>query len=100
MLRTLIGDDRAGEAQGGLGYAEVELDAPGGGTGELATRYLVTSVPTLLAFSRGEAQLESKTADGHLLRDREWVRAWLAHEARRGGKGGGGGSLLGNLFGW
>lgn len=77
---------------------EVEYDAPG--NAELGSRYLITSIPTLLAFSRQEAQLNTKVTKLEQLKDKRFLEEWIGREARRGGQGGdGGGGLLGVLFG-
>lgn len=60
----------------------------------------INDIPTLLAFSRGEPQLETKVTWLSNLRDREYLESWLEKEARRGGAGGSGGSnWLSSLFG-
>ena len=119
ICKTLL-EDGVGEKEGGVGYAEVEIDAPD--NGELSQRYVVchflsetasviilrfpnsyvqiTSVPTLLAFSRGEAQLETKVTNAKDLSDQDFLKRWIEQEAARGGQGGAGGKgLLGRLFG-
>jgi hypothetical protein len=80
-----------------VGFVEVEMDAPT--IGDLADRYAVRDVPTLLAFSRGEPQLETKVTDGRALEQREFLIRWIEQEARRGGQGGAGGNWFGGLFG-
>lgn len=83
-------------------YTEVEYDAPEIMRARLGLDYMVNSVPTLLSFDAGEAQVETKVADGTRLRDRRFLEDWIRTEARRhGGRGGGGGvgSLFGGLFG-
>lgn len=53
-------------------------------------------MPTLLAFSRQEAQFDTKMTKPDEMRDEKILREWLVNEARRGGrKGGGGGSIFG-----
>ncbi|PSN62307.1 hypothetical protein BS50DRAFT_578124 [Corynespora cassiicola Philippines] len=54
-------------------------------------------MPTLLAFSRQEAQLETKVTRPDQMRSKDFLRDWLLSEARRGGRAGGAG---GSLFGW
>lgn len=92
-----------GEAEGGVGYCEVEYDAPDVMTAGLGLNYMVNSVPTLLSFDAGEAQIETKVVDGNKLKDRNFLEEWIQTEARRhGGRGGGGGSsgsIFGGLFG-
>lgn len=87
-----------------MGYCEVEYDAPDVMTSGLGLTYMVRNVPTLLSFDAGEAQVETRVADGNKLRDRHFLEEWIRTEARRhgcrgGGGGTGGGSLFGGLFG-
>ncbi|KAF2703561.1 hypothetical protein K504DRAFT_463294 [Pleomassaria siparia CBS 279.74] len=98
IVKSLIEDEKVGEQEGGLGYAEVELDSTL--IGDLGVKFMITSMPTLLAFSRQEAQLETKLVRPEQMKDRNFLRQWLLTEARRGGRAGGaGGSLFGGLFG-
>jgi len=76
-------------------FAEVELDAPD--IGEVAGRYMVTSIPMLLAMSRREPQMETRVTDVNQMKSRKFMEEWLETEAARGGAGGAGGSLFGNL---
>lgn len=105
LLQQLIEAEGVGEAEGGVGYCEIEYDAPDVMTAGLGLTYMINSVPTLLSFDASEAQVETKVADGHRLRDRHFLEEWIRTEARRhGGRGGGGGSggagsLFGGLFG-
>ena len=55
-------------------------------------------MPSLLSFSRQEAQLKTMITSVDEMKDREFLRLWIEDEARRGGSGGGGG-LFGGLFG-
>lgn len=102
LVKSLI-ESGVGEAEGGVTYAEIEYDAPDVMTEGLGLTYMINSVPTLLSFDAGEAQVETKVADGNLLRDRRFVEEWIRKEARRhggrGGGGNGGGGLFGGLFG-
>ena len=84
---------------GGVSFTEVEFDSPT--IGEAAGRYAITSIPTLMAFSRQEAQLETRVTDVNEMKDRQFLKLWIADEARRGGSGGKGGGtgFLGNIFG-
>lgn len=95
----MIETDGVGEEQGGIGFAEIEYDAPG--NEELQMRYMVRSLPTLLAFSRGEPQLETMKTRLDEMKNEKVMREWLEEEAGRRGQGGAGGGagLLGKLFG-
>ncbi|KAJ9155154.1 hypothetical protein NKR23_g1600 [Pleurostoma richardsiae] len=107
LLRSLIADARVGQAEGGVAYCEVEYDAPDVMAAGLGLTYMINSVPTLLSFDAGEAQVATKVADGNNLKDRRFLEEWIRTEARRhGGRGGGGGggggdggSIFGGLFG-
>jgi hypothetical protein len=68
-------------------------------------RYMITAMPTLLSFDRGEAMTQTKLMDPSKMRDTEFMKEWIRTEARRQGDGsggsgfGGGGGLFGGLFG-
>lgn len=56
----------------------------------------ISSMPTLLAFSRQEAQFDTRLTRPEEMRNKEFLREWLVKEASRGGRrGGGGGSMFG-----
>lgn len=63
---------------------------------------MITSIPTLMAFSRGEAQIETRLMDVREMRDEAFLKLWIEDEAGRGGRGGRGGGMgvLGGLFGF
>ncbi|KAH7043220.1 hypothetical protein B0J12DRAFT_196405 [Macrophomina phaseolina] len=97
LISSLISSG-AGESAGGVGYAEVQVDAAT--IGDLPFTYRITSMPTLLAFDRGEAQFETRVTRVEELKDAKFVREWIEREAARRGQGGSGGrSLLGKWFG-
>ncbi|KAK0664847.1 hypothetical protein DIS24_g365 [Lasiodiplodia hormozganensis] len=94
----------AGESAGGVGYAEVQVDAAT--IGDLPLTYRITSMPTLMAFDRGEAQFETRLTTVDRMKDAAFLREWIETEAARRGEGGAGGafggggkSLLGKWFG-
>ena len=96
LLKEMIENDGAGESAGGVNFAEVEFDSPD--VGDLSTRYSITSIPTLLAFRRGEPQMGTKLM-GENIRERVRVREWIEEEATQG-SGGGKGLLNKMLEGW
>jgi thiol-disulfide isomerase/thioredoxin len=103
VLQELI-ESGVGEEQGGIAFCEIEYDCPDIMQSGLGMTYMITSMPTLLSFNRGEAQTGTKVTNPKMMRDREWLREWIKTEARRGGNGGGGqgpigSGLLGGLFG-
>ncbi|KAF2829491.1 hypothetical protein CC86DRAFT_287062 [Ophiobolus disseminans] len=89
LILRLIRDEKLGQREGGLGFVEVEMDAPG--IGDLAVQFRIASMPTLLAFSRQEAQFDTSLTRPEEMRDEDLLSDWLVNEARRGGRAGGGG---------
>ncbi|USW49504.1 Putative Thioredoxin-like superfamily [Septoria linicola] len=99
IIRELIEQDGVGEDKGSVGFVEVEMDSPDlGGVAGIPQRYMITSVPTLLAFDRQEPQIETKVARLDDLKSREFLKTWIETEAARHGSGGAGGRFFG-LFG-
>lgn len=100
LIKTLLETEGVGEEQGSVSYVEVEMDSPdlGGVSAGIAQRYLITAIPTLLAFDRQEPQVETKVSRVEDLKSEEFLRSWIEREAARHGKGGAGGRL-GGLFG-
>ncbi|KAL5113320.1 hypothetical protein ACEQ8H_008815 [Pleosporales sp. CAS-2024a] len=93
LILRMIQEERVGESEGGLGYAEVEMDSTL--IEDLPVRFRISSMPTLLAFSRQEAQFDTKLVKPEDMRSQDFLREWLLTEARRGGRiGGGGGSMF------
>ncbi|KAI5778920.1 hypothetical protein EDC01DRAFT_672659 [Geopyxis carbonaria] len=78
------------ETAHGVQFAEVRLDAQGGDMGELGLRHMIRSLPTLLAFHRGEAIEELRMTDAKAMGDRRRVDEWLAEVAEKGRAGGSG----------
>ena len=59
-------------------------------------------MPTLLAFDRQEAQLETRVTRIEDMSNKKFLTEWIEREARRRGEGGGGGSggsIFSSLFG-
>jgi thiol-disulfide isomerase/thioredoxin len=99
LLNSLI-ISGVGEQEGGVLFSEIEYDSPDIMESGLGMTYMITSMPTLLAFDRGEAMTETKVTDPKMLKDERWLKEWIRSEARRRGNGGGGGSGLGaGIFG-
>ncbi|KAI1392235.1 uncharacterized protein F4822DRAFT_390111 [Hypoxylon trugodes] len=98
LLKSVV-ESGVGEDEGGVGYCEVQFDAPDIMSDGLGMEYMITSIPTLLSFDAGEAQVLSKVIDGRKLAARHFLEEWIRNEARRhGGRGGGGSGVLGGLF--
>jgi hypothetical protein len=89
-----------GEEEGGVCFCEVEYDSQDIMNSGLGMMYMITSIPTLLSFDRGEAQTDTKVTDPKLMADPAWLENWTRAEARRQGGGGGGEASIGEgLFG-
>jgi hypothetical protein len=101
LLTSLISSG-IGEEEGGVSFCEIEYDSPDIMSSDLGMTYMITSMPTLLSFDRGEVMTGTKVTDPKFLRDGQWLMEWIKEEARRRGSGGGGGlgtGLFGGLFG-
>ncbi|KAI0172373.1 hypothetical protein GGR52DRAFT_402172 [Hypoxylon sp. FL1284] len=99
LLKSAV-ESGVGEAEGGVGYCQVEFDAPDIMSDGLGTQCMITSIPTLLSFDAGEAQVQTKLTDARKMADRAFLEEWIRNEARRhGGRGGGGPGIFGGLFG-
>ncbi|KAI0109457.1 hypothetical protein F4776DRAFT_667767 [Hypoxylon sp. NC0597] len=99
LIKSIV-ESGVGEAEGAVGYCEVQFDAPDIMSSGLGMEYNITSIPTLLSFDAGEAQVCTKIT-GRKLADRHFLEDWVRSEARRhGGRGGGGGGseILSGLF--
>ncbi|ESZ91792.1 hypothetical protein SBOR_7822 [Sclerotinia borealis F-4128] len=117
LLHNII-ESGTGEAEGGVLYAEVEYDAPDMMDEGLGMRYMVTSVPMLVGFWRGEVmggvsggggggggqgeRLRSREIQGM---GREGLEEWVRGAARKGSEWReghpGGEGLFGGLWkGW
>lgn len=100
LIRDLVEKDGIGEEEGGVSFVEVEMDSPDlGGVGGIPMRYMINSIPTLLAFDRQEPQMETKVSRLDDLKNRAFLKKWIETEAARQGSGGAGGKLFGGFFG-
>ncbi|CZT46571.1 uncharacterized protein RSE6_07017 [Rhynchosporium secalis] len=101
ILQELI-NSGVGEEEGGITYCEIEYDSMDIMDSGLGMTYMITSMPTLLSFDRGEAQVGTKITDPKQMTDVEGLKEWIRNEAKRAGTGGGAGGsgLFGGLFGF
>jgi len=58
----------------------------------------ITTMPTLLAFDRQEAQLETRITKVEEMSNKKFLTEWIEREARRRGDGGAGGGTGGSIF--
>ncbi|QDS73529.1 hypothetical protein FKW77_009567 [Venturia effusa] len=96
LAKSLVEDEGVGEVEGGVGYVEVEMDAPT--IHGLDIQYGINAVPTVLAFSRNEPQYSTMLTEKSDINNKQTLRSWIEDEAKRGSKGGAGGSFF-DLFG-
>ncbi|KAF8429888.1 hypothetical protein BGX38DRAFT_1105153, partial [Terfezia claveryi] len=80
-----------------VGYAEVEVDAPDVGYG-LGARFLIRSIPTLLAFRRDFPQIDKVLTDKHDLTNRQTLIRWIEDVAKEGVEDRKRKGLVGNWF--
>ncbi|PTB45309.1 uncharacterized protein TrAFT101_000767 [Trichoderma asperellum] len=99
LLRSLVSSG-VGEQEGGVLFAPVQFDTPEMMSTPipLASRYSITSTPTLLSFDGGEARASTKVMDARKLADRQFLIDWIRNEAKRHESGGGGSASFGGLF--
>ncbi|KAF1830993.1 hypothetical protein BDW02DRAFT_532860, partial [Decorospora gaudefroyi] len=86
VVRGVLGGGGLGEGE--VGFAEVCVDSVM--IGGLPVVYRISSLPTLLAFSRQEARFETVVTRMEEMRDEEFLRGWVENEVRRGGRKGAG----------
>ncbi|KAL1311753.1 hypothetical protein AAFC00_001842 [Neodothiora populina] len=96
LVQDLIKSGTGESPTTSVSFAEIQIDAPT--IGPLAMRYMITSVPTLMAFDRQEAQLETRVQKLDDLRSRRCLIEWIEREAKRRGEGGAGGGSGASLF--
>jgi len=85
-----------------VNYCEVEFDSQDIAESGLGMQYMITSMPTLVTFDRGEVIMDTKVVDVAKLKDEAWLTQWIENESKRKGEGTGGGvgsGLFGGLFG-
>lgn len=82
-LKSLI-EAGVGEQHGGISFCEVEYDAPDVMSGGLGMTFMITKLPTLLAFRRGEALTDAKVVDPKCMTDRDFLDSWIGQLWRRG----------------
>ncbi|OBT99376.1 hypothetical protein VE01_02529 [Pseudogymnoascus verrucosus] len=84
-----------------VGFVEVEFDAPENMGSSLGMDFIISSLPTLVVFDRGE--VVDRETDVKNMSNEQWLREWIERQARRHGEGTGGGGtgtgLFGGLFG-
>ncbi|KAF8418989.1 hypothetical protein EV426DRAFT_709498 [Tirmania nivea] len=68
-----------------VGLVEVEVDAPDLGYG-LGARFMIRSVPTLLAFQRDFPQIDKALSNKHDLTNRQTLIRWIEEVAKEGEK--------------
>jgi hypothetical protein len=70
-----------------VGFAEIQLDSPT--IGDIGAKYGIKTIPTLVAFSKGEPRWETRVTDVAKLESRRFLQQWIEDEAKKGGQKGG-----------
>jgi len=102
-MHSLISNGVGETSTSSVNYCEVEYDSPDIAESDLGMRYMITKIPTLVTFDRGELITETKITDVNLLKDEDYLIKWIENEAKRKGQGTSGGpegGLFGGLFGY
>ncbi|KAI5820166.1 hypothetical protein BZA77DRAFT_341399 [Pyronema omphalodes] len=94
ILLSLMSEYQAEDP--GVMFCEVELDAMGGNIAELAGRYMISTLPTLLTFKRGEPIPDSRWTDIRAMSKKERIAEWIEEQAK--GNGDVGNVSFGGLF--
>ncbi|KAF4124604.1 Thioredoxin [Geosmithia morbida] len=100
LVISLVRDARVGQEDGSpVNLVRVDFDAPD--TQELASRYMITALPTLLAFDARRGEPAARLSDPRKMAERGFLQEWIREQAAGGGNAGGGGgaSSFGGLFG-
>lgn len=80
-----------------VAFAEVEFDAPDIMGSSVPMDFMVNSLPSMLAFDRGE--VVERLNDVSKMSNEQFLREWIERQSKRKGEGSGGGKgLLGGLF--
>ncbi|CAG5163609.1 uncharacterized protein ALTATR162_LOCUS6506 [Alternaria atra] len=77
LIKQLIEEEKIGEREGGLGFVEVLMDSTL--IEDLPIKYRISSMPTLLAFSRQEAQFDTRLTRPEEMRNKDFLREWLSY---------------------
>jgi len=99
-MHSLLSNGIGETSTSSVNYCEVEYDSPDISETDLAMRYMITNIPTLVTFDRGEIITATKITDVEKLKDENYLIEWIENEAKRKGQGTGPeGGLFGGLFG-
>lgn len=101
-MTSLVANGVGESANTSVQYCEVEFDSQDIMESGLGLQYMITSLPTLVTFDRGEMMMDTKAVDPALMRNEAWLTEWIENESKRKGEGTGGGvdgGLFGGLFG-
>jgi hypothetical protein len=95
LVHSLVSNGVGESSSSSVNYCEVEFDSPDIVESDLGMRYMITSLPTLVTFDRGEIIIDTKVTDVSKLKDETFLIHWIENESRRRGEGTSGGSGTG-----
>lgn len=89
ILYSLV-ESGAGEAEGGVALCTIEYDSPDIMREGFGHRYVISSVPTVMAFDEMGPRMSTRLMDPAKMTDEEFLAGWIREEAKRMGGGGSG----------
>ncbi|CAI4210971.1 unnamed protein product [Parascedosporium putredinis] len=98
LLYRLV-ESGVGEAEGGVALCTIEYDSPDIMKEGFGHMYVISSVPTLMAFNEHGGRMSTRVMDPAQLTSEAFLTNWIREEARSmGGSGFTGGGLGGRFF--
>ena len=97
ILYDLV-ESGVGEAEGGVGLCTIEYDSPDIMKEGFGHKYVISSVPTIMAFDGQGARLSTRLMDPAKMTDKTFLASWIREEARRMGGGSVGSGFASTLF--
>ncbi|PKS09346.1 hypothetical protein jhhlp_003960 [Lomentospora prolificans] len=82
ILYRLV-ESGVGEAEGGVGLCTIEYDSPDIMKEGFGHMYVISSVPTLMAFDEHGGRMSTRIMDPTQLTDETFLANWIREEARR-----------------
>lgn len=95
ILYDLV-ESGVGEAEGGVGLCTIEYDSPDIMKEGFGHKYVISTVPTIMAFDGHGARLSTRIMDPAKM-NKAFLTNWIREEAKNMG-GGGGGGFASKLF--
>ncbi|SPN99746.1 uncharacterized protein DNG_02597 [Cephalotrichum gorgonifer] len=81
ILYSLV-ESGVGEAEGGVALCTVEYDSPDVMREGFGQAYVISSLPTILAFEETGPRMSTRLMDPANMTDKEFLAGWIREEAR------------------